>query len=101
MAPPVNQTRFARAGGEYLWSATYHVALQDTAGAEKQLAEIERALEYRPFQYSPGMGSAIRVPGWDKRGRSLAISPLSGEGPEEAARMYRRVIGLWAVVIPI
>ena len=55
MAPSVNQTRFARAGGEYLWSATYHVALRDTAGAEKQLAEIERVLEYRPFQYSLGL----------------------------------------------
>ena len=55
MAPPVNETRFARVGHEYLWSATYHVALRDTTGAEKQLEEIERALEYRPFQYSPGM----------------------------------------------
>jgi len=95
MAPSVNQTRFARAGGEYLWSATYHVALRDTAGAEKQLAEIERVLEYRPFQYSLGLLFSDPQP-WMGQAWSLAGDLAARRGrPEEAARMYRRVIALW------
>ena len=95
MAPPVNETRFARVGPEYLWSATYHVALRDTTGAEKQLEEIERALEYRPFQYSPGMMFSDPRP-WMGHAWLLAGDLAARRGrPEEAARMYRRVIGLW------
>ena len=95
MAPKPNERRIPPFRPEYLWSATYHVALQDTAGAEKQLAEIERVLEYRPFQYSPGLLFSDLRP-WMGQAWSLAGDLAARRGrPEEAARMYRRVIGLW------
>lgn len=95
MAPKPNERRIPPFGPEYFWSATYHVALRDTAGAEKQLAEIEGILEYRPFQYSPGMVFSDQRP-WIGQAWSLAGDLAARRGrPEEAARMYRRVIGLW------
>jgi len=95
MAPPPNAMRIPPVGTENFWSANYHVALGDTAGAEAQLAEIEGVLEYRPFQYSPGMVFSDPRP-WMGHAWLLAGDLAARRGkPEEAARMYRRVIGLW------
>ena len=93
MAQRVNETRFARVGRDYLQSANYHLALGDTTGAEAQLAEIDRILEYRPFQYSRGLSDPVP---WMGHAWSLAGDVAARRGrPEEAARQYRRVIGLW------
>ena len=95
MAPRPNEMRIPPIGPEYFWSANYHVALGDTTGAEAQLAEIERILEHRPLQFSWGLTFSDPHP-WMGRAWSLAGDLAARRGrPEEAARMYRRVIGLW------
>ena len=95
IAPRPNEMRVPAFGREYLLSANYHLALGDTTGAEEQLAEIDRILEYRPFQYSPGMVFSDPQP-WMGHAWSLAGELAARRGrPEEAARQYRRVIGLW------
>jgi hypothetical protein len=80
---------------QHLESAKYHLALRDTAGAEVQLAGIERVLEHRPFQYSAGLVFGDHKP-WMGLAWSLAADVALARGrPQEAARLYRRVIGLW------
>jgi hypothetical protein len=76
----------------HLGSANNHLALRDTAGAEARLAEIEQAFNYREFRFSitngggPWVGNA-----WMLSGDLAAARRRFAE----AARMYRRVIGLW------
>src|SRR5262249_55266878 len=76
----------------HLSSATNHLALGDTAGADARLAEIEQAFNYREFRFSisfgygPWLGDA-----WLLSGDLAAARRRFAE----AARMYHRVIGLW------
>ena len=78
----------------FFQSALHHVAAADTAGAEARLAELERRLMQR-FQFNhalsrdnlgPWLGDAWLLSG--------DIAAKRRHLPE-AARMYRRVIGLW------
>ncbi|MBW8839088.1 MAG: hypothetical protein JF602_04420 [Gemmatimonadetes bacterium] len=94
MAPGPNEIRMPF-GPDYFLAAGYHLALGDTTGAEAQLAEVDRILEYRPFQYSRGLVFGDPAP-WMGRAWLLAGDLAARRGrPEEAARQYRRVIGLW------
>jgi hypothetical protein len=93
--------RIPPVGPENLWSANYHVALRDTTGAEAQLADIERILEYRPFQYSPGLVFSDPHP-WMGRAWSLAGDLAARRGrPEEARGCIAASSGCGAVVILI
>jgi len=83
-------------GPQHLTSAKYHLALRDTTGAESQLAEVERILQHRPLQYSFGLTFSDARP-WMGHAWSLAGDVAAARGRrDEAARMYRRVIGLWS-----
>ena len=94
-APQEGRMRIPQAGPQQLESAKYHLALGDTAGAESQLAQIEQILRHRPFQYSFGLTFGDPRP-WMGRAWSLSGDVAAARGrPDEAARMYRRVIGLW------
>jgi tetratricopeptide (TPR) repeat protein len=87
---------FPRVGPEHLGLATYHLALRDTAGAEARLAEIEQPLQEHPFEFSVGIGYGGDPRPW--LGRAWLLSgdlAAARHRPEDAARMYRRVIGLW------
>jgi tetratricopeptide (TPR) repeat protein len=94
LAPTPGTIRVPQFGPEHLQSAEYHLALGDTTGAESRLAEIERPFNEGRFQsivfeysYTPPLS-----------GRAWLLSGdlASARGrPEAAARMYRRVIGLW------
>jgi tetratricopeptide (TPR) repeat protein len=82
-------------GPQHLESAKFHLALGDTAGAEARLAEIERVLHHRPFQFSVGLTFSGPDP-WMGRAWSLSGDVAVAQGrPDDGARMYRRVIGLW------
>ena len=95
IAPQEGVTRGPWVGPQHLESAKYHLALGDTAGAEAQLAEIERVLHHRPFQFSVGLTFSDPRP-WMGRAWSLSGDVAVARGrPDEGARMYRRVIGLW------
>lgn len=95
IAPREGRMRVPPIGRENFESAKSHLALGDTAGAEVQLAAIERILEYRPFQYSPGLVFGDPRP-WMGLAWSLAADVAAARGhADEAARLYRRVIGLW------
>ena len=87
--------RVPQVGLEHLESAEYHLALGDTAAAELRLAEIERPFNEGRFRYSvPSMYDAWRP--WLGRAWSLSGDLAAARGRNEAAaRMYRRVIGLW------
>lgn len=95
MAPPnALMRRFPRAGPELLQSARHHLAVGDTSGAEARLAEIEQVFADPRFPSlrlidagpSPWLGSAWLLAG------DLAAARRR---LPDAARMYRRVIGLW------
>ena len=95
IAPQEGMMRIPPIGRQHLESAKYHLALGDTAGAEAQLAGIERSLQHRPFQFSPGLVFGDANP-WMGLAWSLAADVAVARGrPDEAARLYRRVIGLW------
>jgi tetratricopeptide (TPR) repeat protein len=95
IAPKEGMMRIPPIGPQHLESAKYHLGLGDTTGAESQLAEIEHILDHRPFQFSRSLIF------WDSRpwiGRAWSLSgdvAAARRRPEDAARMYRRVIGLW------
>jgi len=92
---PEGSMRTPRIGRQHFESAKYHLALGDTAGAEARLAGIEGILQYRPFQFSPGLNFGDPNP-WMGFAWSLAADLAVARGrPDEAARLYRRVIGLW------
>ena len=81
----------------HLGSATNHLALADTAGAEARLAEIEQAFNYRDFRFSISLGyGAWLGDAWLLSGDLAAAHRRFAE----AARMYRRVIGLWSGADP-
>jgi hypothetical protein len=94
MAPPYSVRRFPRVSRTHLVSAQYHLALRDTVGAEARLNDIERAFSEQRFKFitlfdgdsSPWLGRA-----WSLSGD---IAAARGQ-PNTAARMYRRVVGLW------
>ena len=86
---------FPRVGSQHLESAKNHLALGDTTGAEAKLAEIEHVLHHRPFQFNFGLVFGDPRP-WIGRAWSLSGDVAAArKRPEEAARMYRRVVGLW------
>ena len=95
MMPREGTIRVPRMDGSTLQSAEQHLALGDTALAEARLAEIEQPFKDRRFQYSFALLDGVRPP-WLGRAWSLAGDLAAAHGrPEEASRMYRRVIGLW------
>jgi hypothetical protein len=95
IAPKEGMMRIPPFGPQHLESAKYHLALGDTAGAEARLADIERILHHRPLQFSLGLRLGAPRP-WMGHAWSLSGDVAAARGrPEEAARMYRRVIGLW------
>ena len=94
-APKEGSMRIPPIGRQHLESAKNHLALADTTGAELQLAEIERILHHRPFRFSFSMVFGDPRP-WMGHAWSLAGDVAAARRrPEDAARMYRRVIGLW------
>jgi len=85
---------FPRVDWDQLESATYHLALGDTAGAEARLADIEQPLQEHPFQFSVSLGYG----GAEWLGHAWLLSgdvAAARQRAEDASRMYRRVIGLW------
>jgi tetratricopeptide (TPR) repeat protein len=86
--------RFPLVSVMHLESARQHLALGDTAAAAARLAEIEQMLNDAEFQYSvpmanyggPWMGQAWMLAG--------NLAAARRQYPE-AARMYRRIVGLW------
>jgi tetratricopeptide (TPR) repeat protein len=95
--PPVQRvSMFLTVTSFHLESAAYHVALGDTAGAEARLAEIEQPFGEYPFEFSIGIGYGGDPQPW--LGRAWLLSgdlAAARHRPEEAARMYRRIVGLW------
>ena len=87
--------RFPRVGPMHLESARYHLALGDTAVAAARLAEIEQAFNDRSFQFSVSLSYDGSHP-WLGHAWLLAgeLAAAQRRVPD-AARMYRRVIGLW------
>jgi hypothetical protein len=88
--------RVGSVGPEHLASSEYHLALGDTARAEKLLAQIEQPLNDSPFQFNVSLLLGSHRP-W--LGHAWMLSgdlAAARRRPEMAARMYRRVIGLWA-----
>lgn len=78
---------------ELFGSARMHLAVHDTAGAEAQLAKLERLVMKAPFQNNfaiaslgPWLGEA-----WLLAGDVAAARGRRAEGDG----MYRRLIGLW------
>ena len=95
MAPPnATMRRFPRIGPEHFHSARHHLAVGDTSGAEARLAEVEQVFNDPRFPSlrlidagpSPWLGSAWLLAG--------ELAAARRRFPD-AARMYRRVIGLW------
>jgi hypothetical protein len=79
----------------HLGSAGNHLALGDTAGAEARLAEIEQVLNDGRFQFTVSVMYGDRP--WLGRAWMLSGDLAAARRRfSEAARMYRRVIGLWA-----
>jgi hypothetical protein len=95
LAPPQNWMRVSQLGAQQFESAKNHLALGDTAGAEARLAAIEQAFGGRRFEFSVRLMYDGAAP-WVGRAWLLSgdLSAAGGQLPE-AARMYRRVIGLW------
>ena len=93
MAPPNTMMRFRRVDPRHLQAARYHLAVGDTAAAEARLAEIERVFDDPRFPFSISMMSAGPWLGyaWLLAGDLAAAQRRL----PDAARMYRRVIGLW------
>ena len=95
-APPNAMMRtFPRAGPEHFQSARYHLAVGDTAAAEARLAEIEQVFNDPRFPFSISLMLA-GPPAWLGNAWLLAgdLAAARRRLPD-AARMYRRVIGLW------
>jgi hypothetical protein len=99
LAPSEGAMRFAQVGLQHLQSAEYHLALADTAGAETRLAEIERPFNHDRFRFGVMMYGSAHL--WLGRAWLLTGDLAAARGRSEAAaRMYRRVIGLWGGADP-
>ena len=97
MAPPnTTMRRFPRVGPQHLQSARYHLAVGDTAAAEARLAEIEQVFDDPRFRFSGSLMNAGPSP-WLGHAWLLAgdLARAQRRLPD-AARMYRRVVGLWS-----
>jgi len=87
--------RFPRVGPQHLESARNHLALGDTAAAAARLADIEQAFNDRPFQFSVSLSYDGSRP-WLGYAWLLAGDLAAAQHRvADAARMYRRVVGLW------
>ena len=96
MAPPnATMRRFPRIGPEHFQSARHRLAVGDTAGAEARLAEIEQVFNDPRFPFSVSLMDAGPRP-WLGSAWLLAGDLAAAQRRlPDAARMYRRVIGLW------
>jgi tetratricopeptide (TPR) repeat protein len=78
---------------ELFGSARMHLAVHDTAGAEVQLAELERLVMKAPFQNNFAIAS---LGPWLGDAWLLAGDVAAARGRRaEADGMYRRLVGLW------
>ena len=95
LEPPGGVRRFPRVWSGHLASAESHLRLGDTAAAEARLAEIEDAFSRRPLRFSVGLMFEASSP-WLGRAWLLSgdLAAARRRFPD-AARMYRRLIGLW------
>ena len=94
MALPPGATRLPRYDSSDLQITRSYLALRDTARAEARLADIERPFHERPFQFRINFAYGERP--WVGRAWLLSGDLAAARGRlEEAARMYRRVVGLW------
>jgi len=84
----------------HIESARWHLALADTAGAEARLAEIEQVLNDRRFPYSVVLTFGGSRPGWGDAWLLSGDVAAARRRFTDAARMYRRVIGLWGGADP-
>ena len=95
MALPPGAMRLPRFHEGFLSIAQSYLALGDTGQAEVRLADIERPFHERPFQYVTSVAYGGRP--WVGRAWLLSGDLAAARGRlEEAARMYSRVVGLWA-----
>ena len=95
MAPPNTMMRFPRVDPGHLQSASYHLAVGDTAAAEARLAEIEQVFNDPRFPFSVSLMGAGPSP-WLGYAWLLAGDLAAAQRRlPDAARMYRRVVGLW------
>jgi tetratricopeptide (TPR) repeat protein len=94
LTPRDGMRRFPRIGIMHLESAVSRLALGDTAVAETRLAEIEDVFNHGRFQFVTLMFEGDRP--WLGRVWMLSgnLAAARRRFPD-AARMYRRVIGLW------
>jgi tetratricopeptide (TPR) repeat protein len=76
--------------------AEMHLALGDTADALAYLGDIDRALNGPNFRYALTYAFDSHHP-WSGRAWLLAGDVAAAQGRlDDARRMYRRVVGLWA-----
>ena len=91
---PPGMVRSPRYDPMHLQSARFHLALGDTARAEATLADMERPFEDRLFRYTITLAYGSHP--WTGEAWLLAGDLAVARGrPQDAARMYRRVVGLW------
>ena len=91
-----DQGMWPRVNPAHLASAEYHLALADTVRAEAQLAWIEQIFHGRYFRYSASWSHPGERP-WLGHAWLLTGDVAAARGRrDDAERMYRRVIGLWA-----
>ncbi len=95
VAPRPGVLVFPEVGPGRLELARWHLAVADTVGAEGRLAEMESSFNDRSFRFVVSrMGGS--GPPWLGHAWMLAGDLAAARGrPAEAARMYRRIIGLW------
>jgi hypothetical protein len=94
-SPKKGTRRFPSVEESSFHSAQQHLALGDTAGALARLEDIERPLNGRLFPRYITLAYGEHRP-WTGRAWLLTGDVAAAQGrPEDARRMYRRVIGLW------
>jgi tetratricopeptide (TPR) repeat protein len=95
-APYPGRMRIPQFNEEILHSAELHLEAADTAGAQERLDEVERVLmRGRPFQYNTALLGGAWTPWWGSAWLLSGDLAAARGRREEAARMYRRVVGLW------
>ena len=101
LAPLRRVSTFLMVRSFHLESATYHLALGDTAGAEARLAEIEQPFGEYPFEFSIGLGyGATRSHGWGVRGYFPEIWPWLDTGRRKQRECIAASSACGAAVIP-